>query len=266
MKHALLIGINYVGTKIPLRGCITDIQNIYSVITSKFNYDAKHVTILTDETDEKPTCLNIQAHIRKLVQKAVAGDTILLYYSGHGSSIADRNGDEKDRMDEVLVPLDFDTSGVITDDWLFTNFVSVIPEKVKAWVFTDCCNSGTLMDLKYNMKSQCAYRGSAQPNAYNEKEWTNQFSYSIERTKDVKSSVCMFSGCFDPETSADAFINKQYQGAFTWCLLEWINEGKVAKTIDVLKYINCKLDISGYTQNSQLSFTTPDGYNRVFEL
>lgn len=266
MKHALLIGINYTGTPIPLNGCINDIRNIYAVLTTQFNYDEKHVNVLTDETPTKPTSANIQTCIRNLVKQVAPGDTVLLYYSGHGSSVMDRNGDELDRRDEVMVPIDYLQSGVITDDWLFANFVAMLPKGAKAWIFTDCCNSGTLMDLKYNMRSQCRYIGSDQAKEYKETEWTNQFSYSIERSKDIQCSVCMFSGCLDPETSADAFIDNQSQGAFTWCLLQWLKQSKKAKAIDVLKYINCKLDIAGYSQNSQLSFTTPDGYNMPFEL
>lgn len=267
MKHALLIGINYNGTSIPLKGCINDIQNIRSLLVSKFDYDEKHITTLTDETDKKPTCANIQSCIRELVKKAAPGDTLVMYYSGHGSSIVDRSGDEVDRKDEVLVPLDYLQAGVITDDWLFSNFISALPKGVKAWIFTDCCNSGTLMDLKYNMRSMCKYKGeSSAYSDYKDSNWTNQFTYNIERSKDVQCSICMFSGCLDPETSADAFIENQSQGAFTWCLLQWLNQDKPAKAIDVLKYVNCKLDIAGYTQNSQLSFTTPDGYNVPFEL
>ncbi len=34
----------------------------------------------------------------------------------------------------------------------------------------------------------------------------------------------MFSGCRDNETSADAYINQTSQGAFTFCLLEFLNK------------------------------------------
>jgi Domain of unknown function (DUF4384)/Caspase domain len=37
------------------------------------------------------------------------GDTVFLYFSGHGSQVPDDNGDEKDGLDEVLSP--FDTMG-----------------------------------------------------------------------------------------------------------------------------------------------------------
>ena len=35
---------------------------------------------------------------------------------GHGGSVRDTSGDEADKMDETMVPLDYHESGQITDD------------------------------------------------------------------------------------------------------------------------------------------------------
>ena len=42
-----------------------------------------------------------------MVEGAQAGDNLFMHYSGHGGSMRDDNGDEKDGMDETLVPLDY---------------------------------------------------------------------------------------------------------------------------------------------------------------
>lgn len=51
---------------------------------------------------------------------------ILSYPAGHGGSVKDTSGDEADNKDETMVPVDYKSSGQITDDeilkevsWLF---------------------------------------------------------------------------------------------------------------------------------------------------
>ena len=44
---------------------------------------------------------------------------------GHGRHIRDRHGTEEDGLDEVILPLDFEEAGYITDDvsFAFLNFI-----------------------------------------------------------------------------------------------------------------------------------------------
>ena len=91
--------------------------------------------------------------------------------------------------------------------------------------------------------------------------------------------VYMFSGCLDPQTSADAFIRNQSQGAFTSCLLEFIDKNSVKspdgsvkfnsgskKIIDVLKEVNCRLVINGFDQRPQLSMGRVQDISKPFSI
>lgn len=73
-----------------------------------------------------------------------AGDTIFISYSGHGSNIVDNNGDERDERDEVLFTGDLK---IISDDELNTIFKQV-KSGVNVYCVFDCCNSGSIIDLK----------------------------------------------------------------------------------------------------------------------
>jgi hypothetical protein len=44
--------------------------------------------------------------------------------SGHGGRVRDKDGDEADRNDETIVPIDYQKNGEITDDVMieFSNF------------------------------------------------------------------------------------------------------------------------------------------------
>ena len=280
-KRAYLCGINYTGTSSALNGCINDITNINNFLVKQCGYNPQNIRITTDDPkcNLKPTRANMEASIHWLAQGCKAGDTLIFYYSGHGSHIADRNGDESDGRDNVLVPLDYEAAGIISDDWLFQNLASRLPLGVTLWAFNDCCHSGTMLDLQYNLQCNSVYKPGKLPRgvSYRTNDWTNQFGMSTERNQVTQADVYMFSGCLDPQTSADATIRNQAQGAFTACFLEFVqsnctkrpdgtlvfNSG--SRTLaEVLKEINCRLVINGFDQRSQLSLGRVQDFNRRF--
>lgn len=272
MKRALLIGINYENDQdAELRGCINDIQNIKSILIETFDFDEKHIQVLTDETEQKPTRSNIERNIFELVSECKPGDKLFFYYSGHGSWFSDYSGDESDGRDEMIIPIDYKYRGIITDDWLHKNLIKNIPNGVDLLGFMDCCNSGTLFDLKYNFKSKHEYIGSEkldekQDIKYKEEEWSDKIDINFEKSDNTEGTICMFSGCQDPQYSMDAFIKNKFQGAFSYCLTEYIKENtytedgkkymrEESKNIfKILKAINCKLNLYGFVQQTcQLS-------------
>lgn len=268
VKRAVLVGINY--NTVPeakLEGCINDINNINNFIQKNCGYKAADIRVLTDDTPTKPTRANMEAALSWLVNGCKAGDTLLFYYSGHGSSMRDQNGDERDKRDEVLVPLDYKTRGVIHDDWLSANVVSKVCAGASMYAFTDCCHSGSMLDLGYTMTCNSTYRNGNMNRdmPYVSQDWTNQYSMNNEHTRNAVGDIYMFSGCLDPQTATDAFIRGQSQGAFTACLMQLLNNNTVKNSngtttlrkgillIDVLKEVTCRLIVGGYAQRPQFS-------------
>lgn len=220
-KKALLVGINYVNSENELNGCINDAENIASRLVG-----FKTITSLTDYTAMKPTKANIVSEFTKLVSGAVAGDCLLFTFSGHGSQVKDKNGDEVDGKDEGLFTLD---EKLIVDDELNLIIKQRLKPGVTLFVLTDCCHSGTIMDLKYNY-----------------------LDYS-ENPKNAETggTVVMISGCRDEQTSADAFINGKSQGAMTWAFL-----GNLKPDItwrQLVENMCFSLKESGYTQVPKIS-------------
>jgi hypothetical protein len=273
VKRGLFIGCNYENTPNRLFGCKNDVLNVKKLLIKSFHYKEENTQLLTDDTLHKPTRRNIEDSIKWLVRDALPGDVLFFYYSGHGSYIPDTTQDESDGNDEVLVPLDFRTAGFINDDWIYDNLTSKVPRGVTLWAFGDCCHSGTLFDLKYNFKSQCTLkRGLSinRINTYRENDWIVRFSQSQERSMDVIGNCFYFSGCLDRGVSADAFINKQPQGAFTYCLLKFINQNIFSlntKTLqDMLKEVNCLLIINRFSQVTQLSSSFTNALTMNFSI
>lgn len=282
MKRALLIGINYTGTSDALAGCVNDINNINKMLLERVDgYTKETITIITDDPKSpvKPTKRNMEEAIRRFATGCKSGDTLFFYYSGHGAQLNDNNGDESDGRDSVLVPLDYKTAGVIRDDWIFTNMVNCLPAGVLLWAFTDCCHSGTMLDLQFNLQCNSVYtKGQVNRNLkYNTADWSNQFGLVNEKNTTSQADTFNFSGCLDPQTSADAFIRNQNQGAFTSCFLEFINNNSTKdatgkdkfntnriRLSDMLKEINCRLVISGFKQRPQLSMGKIRDFSRLF--
>lgn len=281
VKKAILIGINYKGQSSALNGCINDVNRISDFLINNCGYNRSNIRLLTEEQVLIPTRSNIEANINWLVSNVMPGDTLFFYYSGHGSNISDRSGDESDGRDEVIIPLDYETKGVITDDWLFQNMAVKIPVNVTLWSFTDCCHSGTMLDLKYNYRSLSQFKTGVFNKGipYISNEWNDRFSLNMEKSNDVQGNVYSFSGCLDSQTSADAYLNKQYQGAFSYCLFETIKnnitrmpdgsnrfKSGTIKLRNLLKEINCRLQINGFSgQESQLSCKLPNDLERTFD-
>jgi hypothetical protein len=91
-KKALLIGINYTGSKHQLNGCINDAMNVreYLVRDRGYSPDQRDMVILTDAPENRgtpffPTGANMLAAFKWLVSGNNPGDSLWLSYSGHGS-------------------------------------------------------------------------------------------------------------------------------------------------------------------------------------
>jgi hypothetical protein len=228
---ALIIGINYLNTQNELYGCINDTQNLQNYLRNKYNFSNNNLCLLTDNTIIKPTKQNILKKYKDLLLNAKAGEKLFFTYSGHGSFRTDLNNDENDGKDELLITID---SQAISDDELKTIIDENLPEDVTLFVIFDCCHSGTLMDLKYN------YLSGDEDLVINEK------------ISETKSNVFLISGCFDAETSADAYIDNKFQGALTWSLLKTINENTNLTWKDLLINMRTLLN-PRYSQIPQLS-------------
>jgi len=238
-KLALLIGINYIGTPQQLSGCINDIEDTKKILKEVYKYDEKDIVSLTDETPEKPTAENIINHLKKLAKRSNSEniEEIWISYSGHGSYIADDNGDEDDRRDECLVPLDYDKSGLIRDDKIHM-IIGYISGKTNIRILIDACHSETIIDLPFRYIS-------GKKNV-------------IENNKNkVKGNCLMISGCRDIETSADAYNidnSHKFSGAMTSSLLSVLK--KFNYTIScwkLLKEMRTFLKDRQYKQIPQLS-------------
>lgn len=230
-KYALLIGINYTGTPDSLLGCINDVETVRNYLVSKCGYLNSHIMVMTDETEIKPTARNIMHQLSLLILKAHSKMAQELYfsYSGHGTLVSDRNGDEVSGQDQCIVPLDYAEVGVITDDSI-NDYLSHLPKKCRLRCIMDCCHSGSILDLAYSY-------GSAQEVASN--RWLN-------------GDIICISGCRDDQTSADVGGFRPH-GALTGALIPLLFEKDDWKCKELVERLS--VSMAGFKQRPVISAT-----------
>ncbi|KAG5176440.1 Metacapase [Tribonema minus] len=150
---ALLIGINYVGQQGELKGCHNDVEAMKEYIIEQGYTDSPDtmMVLMDDGKHKDPTAANLAKAFAWLVDGAQEGDSLFMHYSGHGGSMPDDESEEADAKDETMVPLDYQTVGQIRDDDLYKMLVAPLPVGVEMTIVMDCCHSGSIFDLPYNI-------------------------------------------------------------------------------------------------------------------
>lgn len=242
-KFALIVGINYLNTVNELTGCINDSNNMNQFFNG-YAYNKENVVMLTDETSLKPTKINIINEFTNLLQKSINGDSLVFYYSGHGTNTYDLNGDEIDGLDEVIVPIDATSSikSCILDDELKTIIDNNLKPGVKLFILMDCCFSGTICDLKCN---------------YIDKDNFDNTTINTNSYETVAQVICI-SGCSDKQISLEATVTdgvtQSTVGAMSFAFINTISEnGDKISMKDLLEGMRTLLSDNMFTQTVQMS-------------
>ena len=202
-KRALLFAINKYGGGNNLNGCINDQQAIKEKLNMFFpSFDVKTYT------DSEVTKKRFAAEIDSAIAALRPDDTLLISYSGHGTQLRDDNKDEPDGYDEALYLFD----GPFRDD-TFNVLLHKIPEGAKVIILLDSCFSGTATrEINgFGKKGRFIQTKNYKPGLRSKK----RFAKSYDNAKWLT-----ISGCGEHQTSADAFINNKYRGAFTYYALK----------------------------------------------
>ncbi|MGD2249355.1 MAG: caspase family protein [Candidatus Methanofastidiosia archaeon] len=281
-RKALLVGIDDyepVGAGGPdLRGCVNDIRDVAHTFHALGIVDAKPTTmhILTNARASKA---NILKEFKWLIKGAQEGDVLVFHYSGHGSWMVDVFGDEIDWKDETICPHDFKTAGMIKDDEL-RNLISGLKENVTLDVVLDCCHSGTgtreLNALAAVPEEQrVTYRYIEPPLDYRlffDVDPTIQPRKILKPSGGTREAVVVpglnhvvWTGCCDYQTSAEARVNGEYRGIFTYCFCKVLRRAGIEITRSKLdSLVSTYIKDKGYSQIPQLEGTGMSMSEKVF--
>jgi metacaspase-1 len=218
MKFALCIGINdYPGTDCDLHGCVND-ANDWADELKERDFDVRMLL------DSEATGAAIRAALHELLEGAGPGDTVFVTYSGHGTWVPDRDGDEADHRDEALCPYDIAANGPLVDDELFELF-SDRRRGVRVVMASDSCHSGSVARyappagtgsrrIRYLppgvfLSEEAAAAARRIPRAYRGRP---------------RHAALLLAGCQDAEYSYDGTFNGRPNGAFTYAALSTLRQ------------------------------------------
>lgn len=148
-RRALLIGINnykysYINN---LQGCVNDVLLMKDVLVANFAFSDENIKVLTDE---HATSSAIKSAFDELVTNTEENDIVVFHYSGHGSQITDKEGDEPDGLDETILPFDTgrthhgDENRDIKDDEIYDLIKRLNAKTPYVTLIFDSCHSGTM--------------------------------------------------------------------------------------------------------------------------
>lgn len=264
-KRALLVAINYVGTSNELRGCINDSNNMKAFLTDKGFTDIKQVL------EKEATTAGIKSALEWLVADTQPGDVIVFHYSGHGSQLPSNK--EPDGFEEIICPIDLNwMDKVIADEDLRTVF-NKVPNGVNTTVILDCCHSGTMLNQTESLTTKDLSAPQApkkvkgarymKPPAKIAKKLVDRELVNWQTSKDVNATALLIAGCKANQTSADAVVDGQPQGAATAALLK---SAKADPQISYKKLVSNMTDFmtaNKFTQIPELD-GSPSLYDQVF--
>jgi len=267
-KRALLVGINYAGTSNALKGCINDSHNMQAFLAANGFDEIKLVL------EKEATTDGIKAGMEWLIAGAQPGDVLLMHYSGHGSQLLSET--EADGFEEIICPYDLNwMDKVITDDTLRTTF-NKVPNGVNTTLILDCCHSGTMLDQTESLlatkevnapaapapKTKKAKKGSRymKPPAAMVKKLKDRKLVDWSTSRDVNATALLIAGCQANQTSADAFIDGQAQGAATAALLKFAKANSSISYKSLVTNMNDYMVANKFTQRPQL-----DGSSSLYD-
>jgi hypothetical protein len=267
-KRALTIGINYPGTSAQLAGCVNDCRDWAATLGGRGFTD---VTILTDAQATRHAMLETMA---ALVGETGPDDLAVITYSGHGSWQVDRNGDEPDRRDEVLCPVDYNRAGMISDDDLYRVFTSG-HRWARVVFISDSCHSGSVNRLAAPLNRLTGKTvsngllsvedGVVVPQAYRRVrflppgEWLDNeddlyAAASVQHTPArgrPRTSALLLAACQDTQVAYDAWFKGRANGAYTYAALQALEENP-ATYRDWQRGINARLPSVDFDQRPRL--------------
>ncbi|OWU86634.1 hypothetical protein ATO6_07605 [Oceanicola sp. 22II-s10i] len=158
--HGLVIGVSdYEYLNADLRGPANDIKLVSRMLRAR-GADPAHITILAAPDATVDDGLTIAGMPRRqaildaldaLAATVGQGDTVVFYFSGHGSQMPDASGDEAGGYDEILLPSDSKNwkgaiggvENALIDDELGVKMQAILDTGAELVAIIDACHSAT---------------------------------------------------------------------------------------------------------------------------
>lgn len=290
-KKALIVGINnFTRPSWRLRGCINDTIEMQGLLNTYFGFEDQDIKVLHDGDATGQGVRDGLAWLLSEYDFD-GSDVRVFHFSSHGTQVDDQSEHEEwECMDEVIVPYDHDWDNPFRDDHLREIF-DPIPEGVNFTFIADCCHSGTIQKALFDADVEFAPRYLTPPREVSDRiaelqaardaeadawaaaqlaqmlkgippdQWVEKMQEYLallrRRFRENKYGVIpvgrhvLLAACEDRQTAADAHIEGDYRGAFTWALSKAIRDANGDLTYDQL-ITRAGANLHKYEQKPQL--------------
>lgn len=125
-----------------LNGTVNDVGILREMLVLLYGFAPNDIVTLTNQQATRAAIL--QAIEQHLVKPAARGDVVFYYYAGHGSQVPNPHSDERDRIDESIVPADSRLGALdIRDKELRPLFNRILDRGAHLTLLLDHCYSGS---------------------------------------------------------------------------------------------------------------------------
>jgi hypothetical protein len=233
-KRALLIGVNEYEHVSSLSGCLNDVELVARVLDEHYGFEDSGLTRVVDPDN---TRADILAAFDAFVRETRDEDTVLVYYSGHGSQSHDREEEEPDAFDETIVPRDSGRGPApnrdITDDEINSVVLALAATGAAVNVIFDSCHSGTATRRALRPPPEGAVPRWVVPDRRPPSESAHLQPQAGDETGSDRGSSgwiptgthIFVSGCEADELSNEYPIGGRQQGALTYHLCQQLIRG-----------------------------------------
>lgn len=223
-RYHLCVGINtYPGNE--LAGCVNDALDWADALQ---NRGSEGIVL----TDGQATSERIRETLIGILDRAQSGDRVVWTYSGHGTWVPDKDGDEADQKDECIVPVDYRQAGFITDDLIYRILSNHRRRGVQLLSVFDSCYSGSatrFADFGPAHSHDRRVPRFMHPSALLSGAELDRALAVEDKAASGKprSAGVLLSGCAPDEVSYDAWFGARPNGAFSRAALDTLPAGPV---------------------------------------
>jgi|GEM_PF-3182686 len=218
-RIGLFIGINtYQDNRISdLKACDRDAAMMAESMVNQCGLGYANLLV-----NEKATLAAIKAAFTELVTLSQPGDEVFVFWSGHGGTCADTQGEEADGLDEYLVPSDgrFGTNSSMLMDDDFDRLLAGLQGRTLT-IILDTCHSGGISGAQKSIGSS--------PRTLRKIPVFDFLGGKRPGIKDVSSSqAAMLCSSQSEEFSLEREAGDL--SVMTYCLLQVLNNGQTPLT------------------------------------
>jgi len=251
-RAALCVGINqYLNfPAAELRGCRYDAAGMAAFYQIELGFVSGSVSLLMDRKAERDRIVD---HLSALADKAKTGMLTYIGYShsSHGTQLIDVNKNELDGYDEALVfhdsaqkDGDWVRESLVTDDDLRAIFKGVPPE-CRIECFFDTCFGGGMRELALAGLSYGRAKMIPHPMGLGRVPDHRLLGFAPH------DGAVFWGACQEHQTSADAYIEGRWCGAFTHFFTK--NYRPWGSRKEILSLVRKDLRTNNFSQTPQIT-------------